>query len=144
MSEEKNLKAFLAQNAIKMEYVKYPASKRFLDDDKKPIDWEIRVISSDEDEVIKNSCKKKEFIPGTRETSVTLDQTKYATALVCECVVFPNLNDASLQDSYGVVGAEALVKKMLTPGEYTDLYMAVTQANGFQVGMDEKIKQAKN
>lgn len=141
---EQNLQAFLAENAIKAENVKYPASKRFLDSEKKPIEWEIRVLTSDENEAIQNECKKKEFIPGSRQTAITLDQEKYAVALICECVVYPNLNDAGLQDSYGVIGAEALVKKMLTPGEYTDLYMAVTEANGFQVGMDEKIKQAKN
>jgi hypothetical protein len=141
---EGNLQAFLVENAIKAENVKYLASKRFVNAEKVPIEWEIRVLGSDEDEAIKNSCKKKEFIPGTRESAVSLDQTKYASTLICECVVYPNLNDASLQDSYGAVGAEALVKKMLTPGEYTDLYMAVSQANGFQVGMEEKIKLAKN
>ena len=141
---EDNLQAFLAENVIKMENIKYQASKRFLDSEKKPIDWEIKVLSSDEDEALRNACKKKEIIPGTRQTTVTLDQDKYAGALICECVVYPNLNSAQLQESYGVVGAEALVKKMLTPGEYTDLYMAVSQANGFQVGMEEKIKQAKN
>jgi hypothetical protein len=141
---EDNLQAFLAENAIKAENVKYVASKRFLGADKTPLDWEIRVLTSDENESLQNSCKKKEFIPGSRQTATSLDQDKYATALICECVVYPNLNSAQLQESYGVVGAEELVKKMLTPGEYTDLYMAVTQANGFQVGMDEKIKQAKN
>jgi hypothetical protein len=141
---EDNLQAFLAENAIKAENVKYAASKRFLDVEKKPLEWEIRVLTHDEDEAIRNNCKKKSFRPGTRETVTELDQEKYATALICDCVVYPNLNHAQLQESYGVVGAEALIQKMLTPGEYTDLYMAVTQANGFQVGMDEKIKQAKN
>lgn len=141
---EDNLQAFLAENVIKAENIKYQVSERFLDTEKKPIDWEIKVLSSDEDEALRNSCKKKEFIPGSRQTTVVLDQEKYAVSLICECVVYPNLNSAQLQESYGVVGSEALVKKMLTPGEYTDLYMAVTQANGFQVGMEEKIKLAKN
>ncbi|WP_182185568.1 phage tail assembly chaperone [Pectinatus frisingensis] len=142
--EEKNLQAFLAENAVKAENIKYIASKRFINADRNPIEWEIQTITSDEDETLRNSCKKKEFVPGTRQTSTTLDQEKYATALICKCVVYPNLNDAGLQDSYGVVGAEEVVKKMLTPGEYTDLFMAVQQANGFQTGMDEKIKTAKN
>lgn len=141
---EDNLQAFLVENAIKAENVKYVASKRFLNDKKEPMDWELKVLTSDENEALQNSCKKKEFVPGSRQTSTSMDQDKYAVTLICECVVYPNLNSAQLQESYGVVGAEALVKKMLTPGEYTDLYMAVTQANGFQVGMDEKIKQAKN
>lgn len=142
--EEKNLQLFLAENAIKAENVKYTASKRFIDADKNPVAWEIKTITGDEDEALRNECKTKEFIPGTRQTVTSLNQDKYAVGLICKCVVYPNLNDAQLQESYGVVGAEALVKKMLTPGEYTDLFMAVQQANGFQAGMDEKIKIAKN
>ena len=33
---------------------------------------------------------------------------------------------------------------MLTPGEYSDLFQAVMQANNFEAGMDEKIKAVKN
>lgn len=142
---DNNLQAFLAENAIKAENIKYAASKRFIDADKKPIEWELRVLSAEEDEEIKKSCKKKVFTPGTREAKIELDSDKYAEELICTCVVYPNLHDATLQESYGVIGAAQLVRKMLTPGEYTDLYLMVTQANGFEVGMDDKkINQAKN
>lgn len=142
---DSNLQAFLAENAIKAENIKYAASKRFVGADKKPIEWEIRVLSSEEDEALKNTCKKKTFTPGTRDVKIELDSEKYAEELICACVVYPNLNDAALQDSYGAVGAGQLIRKMLTPGEYTDLYLMVTQANGFEVGMDDKkINQAKN
>ena len=57
---------------------------------------------------------------------------------------FPNLNTEQLQASYGAIGAAALVKKMLTPGEYQDLFNAVLEANNFEVGMDEKVMKAKN
>ncbi len=141
---ENNLQCFLAQNAIKAECTKYVASTRFLDKNKKPMAWEIKTITNSEDEDIRNAHKKKEFVPGTRQTSVYLDQEAYAVALICECVVYPNLNDAGLQESYGVIGAEELIKKMLTPGEYTSLFSAIQQANGFETGMNDKIKTAKN
>lgn len=142
---ENNLKAFLAENAIKAENIKYVASKRFVDENKKPIEWEIRVLTSEEDETIRKACKRKVFTPGTREAKIELDADKYAEELICACVVYPNLNNAELQESYGVVGAAPLIRKMLTPGEYTDLYLMVSQANGFDVGVDEeKIKRAKN
>lgn len=142
---DNNLVAFLAENAIKAENIKYVASKRFLGADKQPIEWELRVLTSEEDEALKKNCKKKVFIPGTRDAKIELDSDKYAEELICACVVYPNLNDAGLQDSYGAVGAGQLVRKMLTPGEYTDLYLMVSQANGFEVGMDDKkIKEAKN
>lgn len=141
---EDNLQAFLAENAIKTENIKYVASKRFIDANKNPIEWEIRTITNDEDEAIRNSCKEKSFIPGTREVSIKMNQDKYAAELICACVVYPNLNNAQLQTSYGAVGAQELVKKMLTPGEFTDLFLMVSQANGFEAGMNEKIKKAKN
>ena len=142
---ENNLQAFLAENAIKAENVKYVASKRFIGADRNPIEWDIRVLTSEEDEAIKRTCKKKVFTPGSREVKIEMDNDKYAEELICACVAFPNLHDATLQDSYGVMGASQLIRKMLTPGEYTDLYLMVSQVNGFEVGMDDKkIKQAKN
>lgn len=141
---EQNLQGFLAENAIKAENKKYVASKRFLGANREPLEWELRVLTSDEDDVIRKSCKSKEFTPGTREVKVTMNNDKYAEELVCSCVVYPNLNDAKLQDSYGAVGAAALIKKMLTPGEFTDLYLTVSEINGFKSGMADKIKSAKN
>lgn len=141
---EENLQGFLAENAIKSENVKYVASERFVDKDKQPIKWELRVLTSDEDDAIKQSCKKKEFTPGSREAKIVIDNEKYAAELICACVVYPNLNNAKLQLSYHAAGAVELVQKMLTPGEYADLYLMVSEVNGFKVGMADKIKQAKN
>ncbi|HBF4730834.1 TPA: phage portal protein, partial [Clostridioides difficile] len=36
-----NLSAFLAQNAIKVDNIKYVASNRFLDKEGKPVEWEL-------------------------------------------------------------------------------------------------------
>ena len=44
-----DIKAFLKQNALECENEKYVASDRFIDDNKKPIEWEIKPISTDED-----------------------------------------------------------------------------------------------
>ena len=59
-------------------------------------------------------------------------------------MTYPNLNSEELQNSYNAVGAGELVRLMLTPGEYSDLFQAVMQANNFEAGMDEKIKAVKN
>ena len=45
-------------------------------------------------------------------------------------MVFPDLKDAALQNSYGVVGAERLLAKLLLAGEYDRLRMAVEEING--------------
>jgi hypothetical protein len=138
------LNAFLAENAIKAEDVAYAASSRFLGKDRKPAVWKLRVLTSEENDVIIKHCKKKEFVPGTRDVKISTDNEKYVTELVCASVVFPNLNAETLQDSYGAVGAAELIHKMLTPGEFTDLASAVQEACGFEVGMKDKIDRAKN
>lgn len=41
-----NLTAFLAQNAVTVENTKVVVSKRFLDENKKPIEWEVRALNA--------------------------------------------------------------------------------------------------
>lgn len=137
------LKAFLSENAIPAEEVAYVASKRFVGADRKPIAWKLRILTSEESDNLLNKSKHKEFVPGTREVKVVTNNDEFLTKLICASVTFPNLNDAALQDSYQAIGAEDLIHKMLTPGEYADLASAVQEANGFEVGMKDKIERAK-
>ncbi|SDF62055.1 phage tail assembly chaperone [Sporomusa acidovorans] len=139
-----NLSAFLAQNVVREENVKYVASKRFVDEGK-PVDWELQSVTSEEDEQIRKSCTHKVPIPGkygqfTRET----DYEKYLGLLAAKCIVYPNLNAAELQDSYGVMGADAVLKKMLKPGEYQDLLKKIQEINGFDIDMNALVEEAKN
>ena len=140
-----NLSAFLAGNAVADENIRFVASKRFLDEDKKPIEWEIKCITGEEDEAIRKACTKRVPIPGkrgqyTRETDVNL----YSGKLAAACTVFPNLNNEELQNSYGVMGAEALLKRMLKPGEYAGYLEKVQEVNGFDVLMEDLLEEAKN
>lgn len=140
-----DLSAFLAQNVERVEHVKYAASKRVKDENGKPIEWELRCLTSDEDSVLRKSSTKKVQVPGRKhmfhpETDVDL----YTTRQVAACVVFPDLNSAQLQDSWGVVGAEALLKKMLTPGEFIDLSCKIQEINGYDVTFEEQVEEAKN
>ena len=65
-----SLSAFLAENALSVENVKFGASKRFLSaelDDKgkrKPMEWEIKAITGTEDEALRKSCAKRVPVPG--------------------------------------------------------------------------------
>ncbi len=138
-----DLKSFFAENAIKADNVKYVASQRFTEKDK-PIEWELQVVSNDDIEKMRKSCTRSKFNPKTKEYNTSFDSAQFNNAMVCASVVFPDLNDAALQDSYGVIGAEELIRKMLTPGEYTDLIAAVSETCGFQSDMADKIKTAKN
>lgn len=58
------------------------------------------------------------------------DAKRYEGLVLVESVVFPDLKDAALQNSYGAVGAERLLGKLLLAGEYDCLRKAVESING--------------
>lgn len=139
-----NLSAFLAQNAVQDDTVKYAASKRFIDGGK-PVEWELQAITSEEDEQLRKSCTKKIQVPGKRgQYTQETDFEKYLGLLAAKCIVYPNLNAAELQDSYGAMGADNVLKKMLKPGEYQDLLKKIQELNGFDITLDDLVEEAKN
>lgn len=145
MKNMSNLSAFLSQNAVKEENVKYVASKRFLDADGNPMEWEIKSITSKEDEALRKSCTRKVQVPGKRgQYTQETDYSTYVGKLAATCTVFPNLHDKELQDSYGVMGDDTLLKTMLKPGEYADYLNKVQETNGFEASMEELVDEAKN
>lgn len=82
--------------------------------------WRIRPMSQRENEDIWRRCGE--------------DEKRYEGAVLAESVVFPDLKDAVLQNSYGVVGAERLLARLLLAGEYDRLRMAVEEINGGDSG----------
>ncbi len=135
---------FMAGNAEKDEVVKYVASKRFKNKGK-AVAWELKAVSSDLDEAIRKECTKKVPVVGKRgQYNQETDTDKYIGKLCVASTVFPNLNDAELQDSYGVKSADALLKAMLKPGEYTEYKAKVMEVNGYDMSMEELVDEAKN
>ena len=135
---------FMAGNAAKNETVKYVASKRFAVKGK-PVEWEIQAIDTDKDEVLRKECTKRVPIAGKRgQYNNEVDTDKYIGKVCVACTVYPNLNDAELQDSYGVKSADALLKKLLLPGEYTEYKAKVMEVNGYDMSMEELVDDAKN
>ena len=118
------LSAFLAQNAVKPENIRFAASRRFVDEDGKPMLWELRPLMSEEDEALRRRFTRMVQVPGKSSQ-------------------FPNLNDKGLQDSYGVMGAEALLKAMLTSGESANYFQKAQEVCGF-TPIEELTEQAKN
>lgn len=138
-----NLSAFLAQNAKRIEKVKYAASGRFAVDGA-PAEWELGCITAAENTRLRGTCMKQAPVPGKRgQTAMQFDAGQYQMKLCARCVLFPDLTDRELQDSYGVQSAEELVSTMLTPGEFEDLCAKILEINGFK--NDEELQEeAKN
>lgn len=136
-----DLKAFL--NPVKEENVKYAVSNRFVDDEGNPVEWELKSIPSKLDEELRKTCTERIVLNKNKQTK-ELNVIKYMGMLVVASVVEPNLNSKELQDAYGVMGAEELLKAMLKPGELIDLQQKVSEINGFDVTMDDLVNKAKN
>lgn len=140
-----SLSAFLAENAEKTANVKYAASNRFKDEDGIPMEWEIQCITSGEDEALRKSCTNRVPVPGKRgQATQETDYNKYLGKLAVACTAYPDLNDAQLQNSYGVMGGDNLLKAMLLPGEYAEYLAQVQEVNGFDITFEEKVEEAKN
>lgn len=142
-----NLQAFFAHNKKQNENIKRAVSKRFVDENGNPIEWEFAAISPARDEELKSECTKRSMITqGKRkgQYNTNFDNIKYQRLLTVESVVYPNLHDRELQDSYGVMGANELLNKMLTIGELTDASVAAQEVNGFDIEIDELVEEAKN
>ena len=135
---------FMAGNVKDDEIVEFVASKRFVQKGK-PVAWKIKAISSDLDETIRKEATKKVPIVGKRgQYNQETDMDKYLGKMCVACTIYPNLNDAELQDSYGVKSAEDLLKKMLKPGEYIEYKAKVMEVNGYDTSMEELVDEAKN
>lgn len=137
--------AFFAQNKLKPETEKLAVSKNFVDENGKPLEWELRVLSAKEDIDIRRASTRKVKAPGkTGATSQEFDVNVYLSKMTAASVVYPDLNDAELQNSYKVMGAEALLEAMLTAGEYIALSGKVAELNGFNESVEELAEEAKN
>ena len=117
---------------------KAAVSESFTDEDGVPVLWELKAVSASEDEALRLSSVKRQ------NGSFELDTNMYAAKLAAATVVFPDLNDARLQDSYGVMGADRLLKEMLKAGEYRRLLKKVREINGFGQVTSGLIEEAKN
>lgn len=141
--------AFLKQNVTVPNQVGYVASNKFKDSEGKLIPWKIKILETKEFNKImsKNTPTKIIDKNGNNKGKMTEIEQGFAVmeTLIERCVVYPNLNDSALQDSWGVIGAVELAQKMLTPGEFTDLASAIQQAHGFDSGTQcDLIEETKN
>lgn len=143
MSESQNLTAFLKSNVEIVNQVEYVASNRIKAGDE-PVAWKINVLQNKVIDKLRNRYTKMIKDGKTGVTREKFDSQGFNDAMLLESIVYPNLDDMELQDSWGVNDPLELVKAMLTPGEYADLLNAVVEAQGFEVGMDEKVRAVKN
>lgn len=109
-----------------------------------PHPFVIKSIREGENKAIRKSCQKVTFDKKTHQRNTETDTDLYNNRLMIACCVDPNFKDAELQSKYGVMGAEDLIDKILNPGQFTDLLLAIQDVNGFSTDVNELREEAKN
>lgn len=138
--------AFLKQNKKAGETEElYVVSKAFVDESGEPIPWKFRAISSEEFNRLRKRCTKMVQVPGKNQLRQEVDTDLLNNTMIAECVVEPDLHNDELLRSYGAASPEKLIPEMVNlPGEYFDLLQFVNKLCGFDVGLQDKVDQAKN
>lgn len=141
-----DLSRFLKKNKKLKENVQYAVTKSLTDEKGQPLLWEIRPLTSKETNRLTDECTFQEQVPGKPNVfRYKINSTKLLQKMMVASVVFPNLNDKDLQDSYRVMTPEELITEMVDdPGEYNNFGKYLNELNGFNEGINEKVEEAKN
>lgn len=137
---------FMKKNKIAKENATFLATKSLVDENGIPLEWTIKPLTTKENDDIRDDCMIDVPVKGKPNVfRPKLNTSKYIAKMICACVVEPNLYDKELQDSYGVMTPEDLLKEMVDdPSEYQDLASFVQNFNGFDTTLTDKVEEAKN
>ncbi|MBQ3180900.1 MAG: phage portal protein [Firmicutes bacterium] len=123
------LESFFAAETARPE-VQVVVSERFRGEDGQALAWRLQPVTAED--------MQRLWAAGNADGGSGL-----VLRLLARAVVYPDLQDAALQDSYGVLGAEELLLRMLSPGEYGVLLAAFEKQN-LRPEMPELVRDAKN
>ena len=138
-----SLKSFLRQNVSLTDHEKVQISNRFIDEETgEPEYWEIRALDSYEVDECERKATSVRQIGGRWETST--DSSKMALMTMTKAIVYPDLSDKDLQDSYGVTNPEDLLCRMLKPGERMRLIEVCNRLNAYGPDLSDAVEESKN
>lgn len=136
---------FMKKNKAVKENTFYAATKSLCDENGKPLEWEIKALTTKETEAIREKyivAIPVQGKPGMYRQKVTKD---YVPSLICAAIVKPNLHDEELLDSYDVNTPQELIVEMIdNPDEYAKLLQFVQSYSGIKSTINEEIAEAKN
>ena len=141
-----NLSLFLKKNKKVKENVFFAATKSLCDEKGEPLQWEVKALTTRESDDIRDDCTTEVPVKGKPNMfRQKVNSSKFGAKMLAASVVYPDLMNAELQDSYGVSTPEDLIKEMIDdPGEYNDFLAFVQEFNGFGTSMEDKVEEAKN
>ncbi len=140
-----NFSKFMKKNKIQKENVQYPVTKSLLDEKGNSLMWTLKPLTTKENNDIRDESTIEVPVKGKPNVyRPKVNTSKYTTKMVCASVVEPDLHNAELQNSYGVMTPEDLLLQMVDdPAEFNELISKVQEISGF-TSLEEKVSEAKN
>ena len=150
-----SIKAFMRPELKEETIVTIPGVKTFSDENGKPIDLQIRVITTNDLTRIRKACHTRKpakdnkgkyiFQNGQMQYDDQYDGNAMNDQMIAQSLVFPNLHDAELLKYYECNDAVELVHKLFAKLEdYTYLTEKIQEVSGIGRDGDEIIEEAKN
>lgn len=140
------LHAFLKGNAKPIENVEKIISPRFTDENGNAIPWVLRKITAKENNLLRKKHTKK-MRDKTGAIKEEFNGDRYQEEYITNSVIFPDLNDTELQQSYQAMGAYDLLQKMLSAEEFANLQLEVAgfaEEEIIENSMDNLVEEVKN
>ena len=139
-----SLELFLKSNKAERKNKFYAPTKSMCDKNGKPLEWEFRHVPTKEMTAIRDACMREVPTGKFNQYRTKIDSDLFSVKMIVKATVFPDLNNKELQDSYGVMCAEDLVKEMIDDStEYNSLVEFVSGISEDE-DINEKVKEAKN
>lgn len=126
-----SLKAFFKANKKTRPNVKFVVSEGFTDDAGKALEWELTPLTSVKNNKIMESCYYDKRTGVGKQTEQRFNQIAYQTRMAAASVVYPDLADAELQNSYGATNKTDLLVAMLDAAEMSGLSAKIAEISGF-------------
>lgn len=154
-TQNPSIKYFLKQNKKPDELKEIVVSDSFVDENGKPIAWKIRPITSYEEKRISESKGVREERKDKRTGNITVLQndTELLARIAAQAVVFPDLGDRELQDSYStelkkITTKVDLLREMLDAGQVYQLATEVSKLSHLNIDDEDDyerdLETAKN
>ena len=140
------LKSFFAENIKPVEHERVQISDRIIDEETgEPEFWEVRAVSAGELDAIQKRATKLQRVGKTDRYEKVTDEDEVGLLTLAACVVYPDLRNLDLQNSFGAKSPEEVLNNMLTIGERQKLIRVCNRLNSMnEQDIDSAIEQSKN
>lgn len=133
-----DLSFFMADNVEAIEPVEIAVSKRIKDKDGNPVMWKLRPVPTELANKIENECIE------VRGIKRNFNLEKYTNKICAAAVVYPDLYNADLQDSWGVKKPEDLLVKILSDKGEFEIVRNVATSSLENEEFEKLVDEAKN